>query len=84
MAEILKEQFRNTNGLAWVRTHGIDPEGSALCSYEINPDLESVEAGIGQITCADCIEVIKVCHKIDISDLTPEYQNELHSKRFKK
>lgn len=84
MAEILKEQFRNRHDNAWVRTHGVDLEGSALCSYEINPDAENVEVGIGQITCPDCIEVIKICHKIDLTELMPEYENELLAKRFNK
>lgn len=84
MAEILKEQVRNRHDKAWVRTHGVDPEGSALCSGEINLDVENVEVGIGQITCPDCIEVIKICHKIDPGELMPEYENELFSKRFHK
>jgi hypothetical protein len=84
MAEILKEQFRNRHGKAWVRTHGVAHEGSALCSCEINPDAENVDVSIGQITCPDCIEVIKICHKIDTTELMPEYENELLSKSFNK
>ena len=84
MAEILKEQVRNRNDIAWLRTHGVDPEGSALCSHAINPDSDNVEESIGQITCPDCIEVIKICHKVSVNDLAPEYENTLHSKRFDK
>lgn len=84
MAEILREHFRNRHDKAWVRTHGVNPEGSALCSDEINTDVENVEVSIGQITCPDCIEVIKICHKISPGELMPEYGNELFYKRIDK
>ena len=51
MAEILKEKYTNINGLAWIRTHGVDHEGTALCSIEVNEEIENIEVGIGQITC---------------------------------
>ena len=84
MAEILKEQVRNRHQNAWVRTHGVDPEGSALCSPEINPDADNVEVGAGHITCPDCIEVIKICHRIDPRECLPEYENQLFDKRLNK
>jgi len=77
--KILKEKYTNINGLAWIRTHGVDHEGTALCSIEVNEEIENIEVGIGQITCPNCIEVVKVCHSISPNDFAPEYENQLHS-----
>jgi len=81
MAEVLFERFRNQYGAAWVRTHGTDPEAFALCSHAIHPEVEGVSLGVGQITCPDCVEIIRRCKEIHDDDLTPEYRNEMLSRR---
>ena len=80
--KIFKEKVTNIHGVKWVRTHAVGVEGEALCfgNYEDPPE---VEEGIGQITCVDCIEIIKLCKSIKQSDLAPEYENELFNKRTK-
>jgi hypothetical protein len=84
MAEVLFEKFRNLHGVAWIRTHGTDPECFALCSYAIHPDAEGVSLGVGQITCPDCVEVIKRCKEVLDQDLAPEYGNDLFLKRVRR
>lgn len=80
MTEILLEKVR-IKGKAWVRTHGTDPECSALYSQAINPDVPGIELTEGKITCPDCIEIIRKCKRIPDSDEQPEYENELFWKR---
>ena len=81
MAEILKEKVENCNGVKWMRTHAIDFEGNALCfNPEYQPELEK---SIVQITCVDCVEIIKICKSIEPTDLMPEYENEMFHKRTK-
>lgn len=82
MAVILKERVVNRNKQAWIRTHATDTELSALCSYEIHSELETVEEGMGQITCPDCIAIVMRCQEIDKSDLAPEYDNEFLTKKW--
>jgi hypothetical protein len=84
VAEILKERFVNINGLAWIRTHATDTELNALCSNVINTDTDEVEQSTGQITCPDCIEIIKKCHSISTTELAPEYESEFLARKFKK
>ncbi|MCP3930379.1 MAG: hypothetical protein GY705_14905 [Bacteroidetes bacterium] len=84
MTDILIEKVTNKNGVTWVRTHGLDQEGSAFCSPGLHSDIEGVSIDTGQITCPDCISFIKFCKAIPSSDLLPEYENPLFSKRFKK
>lgn len=84
MAEVLKERFLNKNGVAWVRTHATDTEQNALCTYSLNSETEGVELGVGQITCPDCIALIKKCHLVSESEMAPEYENEFLSRKFEK
>lgn len=81
MAEVLFEKFRNLHGIAWIRTHGTNHEYFALCSTAIHPEVEGISIGTGEITCPDCVEVIKRCKDISESDLAPEYANDLFLKR---
>jgi hypothetical protein len=81
MAKILKEKVENISGVKWLRTHAVDSEGNTLC---FNPEYEpELEEGIGQITCVDCVEIIKICKTIEPNDLTPEHGNEMFHKRAK-
>lgn len=82
MAIILVERFVNRAGIAWVRTHATDNELFALCSRELHPEIKDVEEGSGQVTCPDCVEIVRRCHEVDQSDLAPEYDNELLAKKW--
>ncbi|WP_269783056.1 hypothetical protein [Photobacterium carnosum] len=42
MAVILKELIVNRDSVSWIRTHGVDHEGSALCSSTITIEAETV------------------------------------------
>ncbi|MFI8981162.1 hypothetical protein [Ectopseudomonas khazarica] len=84
MAEILKERIVNRTGLAWVRTHATDTELNALCSNAIDVDSDDVEQSTGQITCPDCIEIIKKCHSISPTELMPEYESEFLARKWEK
>ncbi len=84
MVHILIERFTNVHGISWLRTHGFGVEGFAFCSTAIHPDADGINEGQGQITCPDCIEVIKACKGIDDKDLAPEYTNELFNRRFER
>lgn len=81
MADILIEKVTNRNGVSWIRTHAAEVEFLALCNHNIHSESENVRIGEGAITCPDCIEVIRKVHCIQESDLQPEYNNELFSKR---
>lgn len=80
MTETLIERL-SIKGRHWIRTHAIDTEGFALCSKYITPETQNVELGVGNITCPDCIEIIKKCKSIPDADIKPEYENELFWKR---
>ena len=82
MARILKETVENSSGTKWVRTHALGTEDDALCFYSTEHEPEMKE-GIGEITCIDCIEIIKICKAINSDDLMPEYENEMFMKRTK-
>ncbi|MCY1452300.1 hypothetical protein D9M71_692100 [compost metagenome] len=84
MVETLKERFVNRNGVAWIRTHATDCELNALCSNAITADTEEIELSTGQITCPDCIEIVKRCHSISAIELAPEYENEFLSRKLEK
>ena len=84
MAHTLIERFTNVHGVSWLRIHAYGVEGFAFCSNAIHPDADEIREGQGQITCPDCIEVIKLCKGIDDKDLVPEYTNELFNKRFER
>ena len=80
MTEILIERV-SVKERNWVRTHATDTEGFALCSSAVHEEIEAVELGEGNVTCPDCIEVIKKCKGICDLDLQPEYENKLFWKR---
>ncbi|MBU2870532.1 hypothetical protein [Colwellia sp. E2M01] len=81
MAKTLIEKVVNRNGVKWIRTHAVDSEGSALC---FNSDYEhEFEDSLGEISCVDCVEIIKLCHSIDVNDLAPEHDNQMFMKRSK-
>lgn len=84
MAAILSERFVNAGGIAWVRTHATNSELSALCSNALYPGVVGIEEGLGQVTCPDCIDIVRRCQAIAPSDLAPEYENEFFAKRFDK
>lgn len=82
MVIILVERFINRAGLAWVRTHATDTEMNALCSRALHPSVERVEEGVGQVTCPDCVEIVKRCHELIPSDLAPEYESLLLARKL--
>lgn len=84
MADTFLERFVNHQGTSWVRAHGMGVEGFAFCSMELQPDADGIAEGKGQITCPDCIAVIKACKSVADSDLAPEYDNDLFHRRFGK
>lgn len=74
MTETLVERL--SKGRNWIRTHGIDTEGYALCSKCINPEAQNVDVGVGNFTCPDCIEIIRKYKLIPDANIKPEYENE--------
>ena len=79
---ILVERIVNRIDVAWVRTHATDHEMTALCSPALHTDADGVVEGVGQVTCPDCVEIVKRCQAIPAADLTPEYENELLARKF--
>jgi len=83
MVETLRQRVTNKKGVTWVRIHATDTEFSALCS-DINDETEGVTVSEGEITCPDCIEIVKRCKSIKEEHLKPEYNNQLFWKRHNK
>ena len=83
MGETLKEIFTNRNDVTWIRTHATDTELSALCR-PLNVESDGVTVSSGDITCPDCIGIIKRCQSIKEENLKPEYENQLFWKRLDK
>ena len=69
MVETLRQRVTNKKGVTWVRIHATDTEFSALCS-DINDETEGVTVSEGEITCPDCIEIVKRC-KCDENSCCP-------------
>jgi hypothetical protein len=82
MARVLFERVTNNQGTSWRRSHGTDRELFALCSHALHPDAEGVSEGTGEITCPDCIDIIRRCKAIPDSELAPEYENALFHRRL--
>lgn len=82
MAETLMERIVNRNGVAWIRTHATNCELNALCSSTIHADTEEIELSTGEITCPDCIEIVKRCQSIRAFELAPEYENEFLARKL--
>lgn len=82
MAIILVERFIKRAGQAWVRTHATDTEMNALCSRALHPGIERVEEGVGQVTCPDCVDIVRRCHELAPSDLAPEYENQFLARKL--
>lgn len=51
--------------------------GFAFCGNAIHPDVGGISESQSQITCPDCIQVIKACIGINDEDLALEYDSEL-------
>jgi hypothetical protein len=82
--QTLTEKVVNVHGVSWLRTHGTTHELLALCSSTLHPDADGVSLSHGQITCPDCVEIIRRSKAIAESNLAPEYGNELFLRRVSK
>lgn len=82
--EILKERYRNIHGDSWIRNHGTNDEGFALCSLELHPEKESCDLSTGEITCMDCIALIDRCRSICDEMIAPEIDNVFLNRRLRK
>ena len=82
MTEILKERLTDAKGISWIKTHATDTEYNALCRSDLNENKDNVSISEGDVTCPDCIDIIKKCHSIKAHELMPEYENEFQVRKW--